>query len=276
LPVLRASSGERIEHGRIYVGVPGVHLLLHDSHLLLRRGPRENLVRPAIDPLFRSAACAFGARVIGVVLSGALNDGAAGLRAIKRCGGIAVVQDPSDAAVADMPRSALRYAEVDHVAPAGALGALLARMSREPAGETPRIPPEIRLETAIAAQEEGTTEKEEKLGTSAGGIDALKRLFPNVDPASGMAFVVVQHLAPDHGSALAELLARSTPLPVTSIRNPTTVDPNHVYVIPPNAALTIRDGRLLLAKPQGRVGSATRSTNSSSRWPATRGKTLRA
>lgn len=164
LPVLRASSGERIERGHVYVGVPGVHLLLHDAHLLLRRGPRENLARPAIDPLFRSAACTFGARVIGVVLSGALNDGAAGLRAIKRCGGIAVVQDPSDAAVADMPLSAMRYAEIDHVAPAGALGALLTRLSGERAGETPPIPPEIRLETAIAAQEGATMEKDEKLG----------------------------------------------------------------------------------------------------------------
>jgi two-component system chemotaxis response regulator CheB len=165
LPVLRASSGEPIEHGRVYVGVPSVHLLLHDSHLLLRRGPRENLARPAIDPLFRSAACTFGGRVIGVVLSGALNDGAAGMRAIKRCGGIAVVQDPSEAAVAEMPLSALRYAKIDHVAPAAGLGALLTRLSREPAGQTPPIPPEIRLETAIAAQEGGTMEKDDKLGT---------------------------------------------------------------------------------------------------------------
>jgi two-component system chemotaxis response regulator CheB len=75
------------------------------------------------------------------------------------------VQDPSDAAVADMPLSALRYAAIDHVATAEALGALLARLSREPAGETPPIPPEIRLETAIAAQEGGTMEKDDKLGT---------------------------------------------------------------------------------------------------------------
>lgn len=166
LPVLQAKSGQRIEPGRIYVGVPGVHLLLHDQHILLRRGPRENLVRPAIDPLFRSAACTFGGRVIGVVLSGALNDGTAGLRAIKRCGGTAVVQQPNDAAVPDMPLSALAYAKVDHVTPASALGGLLTRLVQEPAGETPTIPLEIRLEAAIAAQELPGMETDEKLGTA--------------------------------------------------------------------------------------------------------------
>jgi two-component system chemotaxis response regulator CheB len=164
LPVLQARSGDEIEAGRIYVAIPGVHLLLHDHHLLLRRGPRENLVRPAIDPLFRSAACTFGARVIGVVLSGGLNDGTAGLRAIKRCGGIAVVQQPSDAAFPDMPLSALQHAVIDHVAPARALGGLLTRLSRQPAGETPPIPLEIRLETAIAAQELSGMETENQLG----------------------------------------------------------------------------------------------------------------
>jgi two-component system chemotaxis response regulator CheB len=165
LPVLRAESGLPIEHGRVYAAVPGVHLLLHDDHLLLRRGPRENLARPAVDPLFRSAACSFGGRVVGVVLSGALNDGTAGLRAIKRCGGIAVVQEPLDAAVPGMPQNALRHVLVDHVAPANELGAILARLAREPAGDTPPIPLDIRLETAIAAQELAGMETEDRLGT---------------------------------------------------------------------------------------------------------------
>lgn len=94
LPVEAARSGVRFERGRIYVGVPGVHLLLHDNHILLRRGPRENLSRPAIDALFRSAAASLGSRVIGVLLSGSLSDGTVGLRAIKRCGGMAIVQKP--------------------------------------------------------------------------------------------------------------------------------------------------------------------------------------
>src|SRR5262245_43839903 len=151
LPVLSASSGHTIERGKIYVGVPGAHLLLHDNHVLLRRGPHENLARPAIDPLFRSAAATFGGRVIGVVLSGALSDGTAGLRAIKRCGGLAVVQDPADALVPAMPRSAMRNADVDHVVGIDEMADLLQNLIRLPAGPTPEIPLDIRLETAIAA-----------------------------------------------------------------------------------------------------------------------------
>lgn len=165
LPVLQAESGQPIERGRVYVAVPSVHLLIHDDHILLRRGPRENLARPAIDPLFRSAACAFGARVIGVVLSGALSDGTAGLGAIKQCGGVAVVQDPTDAAVPDMPRSAQRHVDVDYAVPISALGDLLVRLAHEPAGETPEIPDRIRLETAIAAQELAGMAANDQLGS---------------------------------------------------------------------------------------------------------------
>lgn len=164
LPVVRAASGEPIVFGQVHVAVPGFHMLLHDAHLLLRRGPKENLARPAIDPLFRSAACTFGARVIGVVLSGALNDGSAGLRAIKQCGGIAVVQHPADAAVADMPLSAQRHAAVDYLVPADEIAPLLARLAGEPAGVTPPIPLEIRVETAIAAQELSGMRAEDELG----------------------------------------------------------------------------------------------------------------
>jgi two-component system chemotaxis response regulator CheB len=165
LPVVPASSGQRVEHGKIYVAVPGFHLLLHSDHLLLRRGPRENLSRPAIDPLFRSAAATFGGRVIGVVLSGALSDGTAGLRAIKRCGGLAVVQDPADAVVAGMPRNALLHVDVDHVCKIEDMARLLSSMSRLPAGPTPEIPIDIRLETAIAAQELADMRADDMLGT---------------------------------------------------------------------------------------------------------------
>lgn len=153
LPAAAARNGDEVQHGRIYVAPPGRHLLLHDGHVLLRRGPRENLSRPAIDPLFRSAACSFGGRVIGVVLSGALDDGTAGLRAIKSGGGVAVVQDPADAAFPEMPRSALRYVDVDHAVAAGEMTGLLVRLVGEPAGETPEIPLGIRIEAAISAQE---------------------------------------------------------------------------------------------------------------------------
>jgi two-component system, chemotaxis family, protein-glutamate methylesterase/glutaminase len=164
LPVKDAASGEPIQRGQVRVAPPGVHLLVHDNHLLLRRGPRENMSRPAIDPLFRSAATSLGSRVIGVVLSGALNDGTAGLKAIKRCGGQAVVQDPEDATVPDMPRSALRHGAVDHCVPVAEMAGLLARLVAEPAGETPDIPMDIKLETVMAAQELNHTAGDEQIG----------------------------------------------------------------------------------------------------------------
>jgi two-component system chemotaxis response regulator CheB len=165
LRVVRAASGAPVEYRTIYIAPPGQHLLLHDAHLLLRRGPRENMARPAIDPLFRSAAATFGGRVIGVVLSGTLNDGTAGLRAIKRCGGLAVVQDPSDADFPDMPESALRQVEVDHVSDIVEMAGLLGRLTHRLAGQTPEIPIEIRVEAAIAAQELTDMEIEDDLGT---------------------------------------------------------------------------------------------------------------
>jgi two-component system chemotaxis response regulator CheB len=164
LPVKEAENGELFDHGRVYVAPPGKHLLLHDDHILLRRGPRENLTRPAIDPLFRSAAASFAGRVIGVVLSGALSDGTAGLRAIKRCGGTAVVQDPDDALVADMPLSAVRFVDVDHVVPIAGMGLLVSSLSRQRPGPRPEIPLDIRLEAAVAAQELSDMRVDDMLG----------------------------------------------------------------------------------------------------------------
>jgi two-component system, chemotaxis family, protein-glutamate methylesterase/glutaminase len=134
------------------------------GQVVLRRGPRENSARPAIDPLFRSAACSYGANCIGVVLTGALGDGAAGLQAIKRFGGIAVVQDPADAAVPDMPRNALRKMEVDHRVSLAGLPGLLTRLVAQPSGETTEIPEAIHLEVAIAFQENVSMEDMERLG----------------------------------------------------------------------------------------------------------------
>jgi len=165
LRVVRATSGAPIEYRTIYIAPPGQHLLLHDAHLLLRRGPKENMARPAIDPLFRSAAATFGGRVIGVVLSGALSDGTAGLRAVKRCGGLTVVQDPSDADFPEMPESALRHVEVDHVSDIVEMAGLLGRLTHRLAGPATEIPIEIRVEAAIAAQELTDMEIEEDLGT---------------------------------------------------------------------------------------------------------------
>lgn len=153
LPVLQAEHGMKIERGNVYLAAPDHHLLLKDDHIVLGRGPRENLVRPAIDPLFRSAGLSFGPRVIGVILSGLLSDGAAGLNAIKRCGGMAIVQDPTDAVADEMPRRALEATTVDLCVSGGKLGDVLADLTRETAGAPLPIPPEIRLEVEIAAGE---------------------------------------------------------------------------------------------------------------------------
>jgi two-component system chemotaxis response regulator CheB len=164
LKTIEAESGAIFKLGNIYVAPPGFHLLLHEDHMMLRRGPRENLARPAIDPLFRSAALSYGGQAIGVILSGSLSDGTAGLRAIKAVGGLAIIQHPKDAVVPDMVKSALRYVHIDHCLPAAELGGLLGKLAAEPAGETLPAPPDVRLEAAVAAQEHSTMKNEDRLG----------------------------------------------------------------------------------------------------------------
>ncbi|MFL6215989.1 MAG: chemotaxis protein CheB [Blastocatellia bacterium] len=131
LPAASAVHGEAIRPGRIYVAPPDHHLIVEQGYLRLWRGPKENHSRPSINPTFRSAAKAYGARVIGVILSGFLDDGTAGLIAIKVNQGVAVVQDPGDADHADMPRSALRYIEADYIVPAARIAPLLLELSEE-------------------------------------------------------------------------------------------------------------------------------------------------
>lgn len=171
LPVEAATDGTVLKRGTIYVAVPDRHMLLltdgDELRIRLVRGPRENRNRPAIDPLFRSAALAVGARTIGVVLSGALDDGTAGLWSIRDAGGITVVQDPADALVASMPRSALEEAGADHVAPARELGALLGRLARQPSasrGENPDDVDVLANEVALAAIDEDVHRSPERDG----------------------------------------------------------------------------------------------------------------
>jgi two-component system, chemotaxis family, protein-glutamate methylesterase/glutaminase len=139
LPAANARDGAPLLPGTIHVAVPDRHLLVVPGApggagmLRLAHGPRENRSRPAIDPLFRSAALAYGPRVIAVVVSGALDDGTAGLWAVRDRGGLAVVQDPGSAGVSSMPESALREVGADHVAAAAELGPLLGRLARLPA-----------------------------------------------------------------------------------------------------------------------------------------------
>jgi two-component system chemotaxis response regulator CheB len=153
LPVATAEEGQSFAPGHVYVAAPGRHLIVGHDHVHVRRGPREHGARPAIDPLFRSAAVNCTTRVIGVLLTGLLNDGTSGLQAIKRCGGLALVQDPSDAAYAEMPRSAIRHGAIDRVLPLEDICAGLVELVREPAAPAGKVPEEIRVEALIAAQE---------------------------------------------------------------------------------------------------------------------------
>jgi len=151
MPVTQAIDGQPIEQGRIYVAAPDRHLLLVGDTIRLGPGPRENMARPAVDPMFRSAALAFGSRVVGVVLTGMLNDGASGLAAIKARGGTAVVQYPLDAEADGMPLAALEATEVDFVAPAHDLARTLGEVAGTPAGPSAPVSETLRLEVEIAA-----------------------------------------------------------------------------------------------------------------------------
>jgi two-component system, chemotaxis family, protein-glutamate methylesterase/glutaminase len=138
LPTTLAVDGERLERAHVYVAQPDTHLLLRGPEIHISSGPRENGHRPAIDPLFRSAARAYGPRVVGVVLSGTLDDGTDGLRLIKQRGGATVVQDPEDAAYAGMPESAINYVGPDRVVPLAAMGETLCELVDAPLAPGPQ------------------------------------------------------------------------------------------------------------------------------------------
>jgi two-component system chemotaxis response regulator CheB len=131
LPAQAARHGGAITPGRIFVAPADHHLLLEPAGMRLSRGPRENWSRPAIDPLFRTAAWAFGSRVIGVILTGMLNDGTAGLYEIRQRGGTTIVQDPGEAEFPDMPASALRHVEVDYWLSLASIPRVLSDVARE-------------------------------------------------------------------------------------------------------------------------------------------------
>src|SRR5262245_56542008 len=133
LPARLAQDGERLAFGRVLVAPPDHHLLVDGHRLRVIRGPRENGVRPAADPLFRSAARSHGSRVVGVVLSGTQDDGTAGLLEIKRLGGLSIVQDPAEAMFPGMPLSALEGDDVDHVLPVAQIAKLIAELASAPA-----------------------------------------------------------------------------------------------------------------------------------------------
>ncbi|WNG26796.1 chemotaxis protein CheB [Cystobacter fuscus] len=154
LPAIHPKPETELEPGRIYVAPTDRHLLVEPGRVLVNSGPRENGHRPAVDPLFRSAARAYGPRVIGVVLTGALDCGTSGLMAVKAQGGLAIVQDPEDAYCPDMPRNALEYVKVDHKVKLAELGALLVRLVSAPLPPHEVPKPSLRLEEEVTAMRE--------------------------------------------------------------------------------------------------------------------------
>ncbi|MXV53227.1 chemotaxis protein CheB [Pedobacter sp. HMF7647] len=161
-----AYDKEPIKPNHIYIAPPDRHLLIEEGQVSVTRGPKENRFRPAIDPLFRSAAYTYGNRVIGIILSGALDDGTAGLWRIKFSGGIAIVQEPADADVPSMPENALREVNVDYCVPVAGIAGLLVKLSSEEVLRNTEVMRDerTRIEIDIAAEENALLKGALKLG----------------------------------------------------------------------------------------------------------------
>jgi two-component system chemotaxis response regulator CheB len=172
LPAAHPGDGDRIEPGRIYVAPNDHHMLLEKGYVRITKGPKENRFRPAVDPLFRSAAYVYGPRTIGVVLTGALDDGTAGLWTIKLRGGTAIVQEPADAMIRAMPLNALEHTAADYRLPVAEIGPLLGRLVREEAGPEP----------AIAEEENEKTRREIKIAEGAEALEENVIEFGELSP----------------------------------------------------------------------------------------------
>ncbi|HEX7313809.1 MAG TPA: chemotaxis protein CheB [Pyrinomonadaceae bacterium] len=167
LPAANATNREHFRPGHVYVAPPDRHLLLEPGRMCLTHGPKENRFRPAIDPLFRSAAQTYGPRVVGVILTGGLDDGTSGLWAVKRLGGVAVVQDPDEAFMPSMPLSAISQVEVDYTLPLAEMPAVLARLADKTIAEQGgyEVPEELDIEVKIAMEDNGLELGIARLGT---------------------------------------------------------------------------------------------------------------
>ncbi len=169
LPASHAVEGARIQRGQIYVAPPDHHVLVEREHMHVVRGPKENGFRPAIDATFRTAARAYGPRVVGVILTGMLDDGTTGLLAVKRRGGVAIVQDPAEAAYPSMPESACRYVTIDAILKVADMPRLLLQLANQAAEEegAEPMPENIDLEANISDMDRAALQQADQLGTLA-------------------------------------------------------------------------------------------------------------
>lgn len=168
LPAQEAAEGERLRPGRIYTALPDFHVLINkDKTMHLSKGPRENRHRPAIDPLFRSAALAYRSRCIGVILTGTLDDGTAGMLAVKNGGGVTIVQDPDDAVYPSMPKNVLEHVKVDFTLPLAGIAAKLVEClakpcaTSDPDGDDMEM---MEMEKKIVALDPATLQKDDRPG----------------------------------------------------------------------------------------------------------------
>lgn len=146
-----AKNGNSLKSGYLYLAPSDHHLMIgKDQKILVTKGAQENRYRPAVDPLLRSAAIAFGAGVIGIILTGYLDDGTAGMKAIKRCGGICIVQDPDEAEYPDMPKNVLNNVKVDYCLPIAEMGALIYQLIPRKLPKRKPVPNDILIEAGIA------------------------------------------------------------------------------------------------------------------------------
>jgi two-component system chemotaxis response regulator CheB len=165
LPVAMAVDGCRLQPGHVYVAPPDRHLLVEPGRMRVTKGPREHNFRPAVDPLFRSVAQVYGPGAIGVVLTGNLDDGTAGLWTIKKLGGTAVVQDPEDAMFPSMPRHATDPVKADHVLPLAQIPSVLAELTETPVtAERAAVPEHINVEVNIAKEQNPRDAGLERIG----------------------------------------------------------------------------------------------------------------
>ena len=164
MEVLDAQENMEVKKGKVYVALPNQHMVVIEGKLLNSNGPRENLFRPSIDVLFRSAGVDFGNRCVGILLSGRLNDGTVGLEAIKRCGGETIIQDPDTAEFSGMPLTAQKFVDIDYTVKLEKIGELIADLVDKPLPEKIEIPYTIRREAEIATKIRSQVKTEDFLG----------------------------------------------------------------------------------------------------------------
>lgn len=177
LPCEIARHDAPIIKGHIYIAPPNHHLLVRDNKMVIGYGPEENRWRPSIDVLFRSAAVAYGHYAIGIIITGLLDDGTAGMLAIKRCGGICIVQDPNEAEYPDMPLSVLNHLEADYCISLADMGFTLQELTKNDVTKKTEIPQEIIREARIA----------EKVATGIGVVSDIGEQTPYSCPDCGGA-----------------------------------------------------------------------------------------